>query len=366
MTLQGLPGPALLEGWRREAETMWRDLMSGDDEARWRFKWEHPRFRGRPVTEVDPATLEPPDAQLVVARQHGFETWEDLVGFTGVLQSDAGVARFEAAVEAVVSGDLTGLREALAAHPDLARQRSSRRHHATLLHYVGANGVEGERQKTPENAVEIARAILEAGAEPDAPADLYGHPCTTMIMLVSSSHPAEAGLQAELAGTLLDYGAALEGSGGGETPLMTALVFGYLDTAKALAARGARVGTLPAAAGLGRLEAAVRLLPEADAESRHIALALAAQHGQVAVLRLLLDAGEDPNRYNPAGHHPHTTPLHQAVWSRQAEAVETLVGRGARLDIKDRIYDGTPLDWALYRGCDEIAGYLRSRGSPAA
>ena len=30
-------------------------------------------------------------------------------------------------------------------------------HRATLLHYVGANGVEAYRQKTPPNATEIAR-----------------------------------------------------------------------------------------------------------------------------------------------------------------------------------------------------------------
>jgi hypothetical protein len=31
------------------------------------------------------------------------------------------------------------------------------------------------------------------------------------------------------------------------------------------------------------------------------------------IVRLLLDAGEDPNRYNPVGGHSHTTPLHQAA-----------------------------------------------------
>src|SRR5207237_1890538 len=89
--------------------------------------------------------------------------------------------------------------------------RSTRRHHATLLHYVGANGVECGRQKTPENAVEVAKLLLDAGAEVDALADMYDNKCTTMSMLVSSCHPAKAGLQVALAETLLDYGAALDG-----------------------------------------------------------------------------------------------------------------------------------------------------------
>src|SRR5262245_6749539 len=364
--MSGAPdGPAMLESCRREAEALWEAVRSGSDEERWRFKWEHPRFRGRPVAEVDAASLDPGDARLVVARQRGFDTWEDLAAFTGKLEDDAEVARFEEAVEAVVEGNLEALRRMLGRHPELARARSPRRHHATLLHYVGANGVEGERQKTPGNAVAIVRALLEAGAEADATADMYGRPCTTMEMLVSSSPPADAGLQAELAGTLLDYGASLEGRGPGDSPLMTALIFGYRDTARALAERGARVDTLPAAAGLGRLGEAVRRLPEADGRSRQIALALAAQHGQVVVLRLLLESGEDPNRYNPEGFHPHATPLHQAIWSNQAEAVELLVERGARLDLRDTIYGGTPLDWALYGGRAEIAAALRGRGAPA-
>jgi ankyrin repeat protein len=356
----------MLESCRAAAAALLETVKSGSDEARCRFKWDHPRFRGRPFSEVDPAGLALADAQLVIAREHAFETWEDLVEFTGLVERDATIARFETAVEAVIAGDRQRLQGMLADHPELARARSIRRHHATLLHYLGANGVEGGRQRTPGNAVEIAKLLLESGAEADAPADLYGGQSTTMSMLVSSSHPAEAGLQCELARTLLDYGAALEGpQAGGQPPLMTALTFGYLDTAKLLVQRGARVDTLPAAAGLGRLEEVRRLLPDAGEASRHLALALAAQHGQVEVLRLLLDAGEDPSRYNPEGHHSHCTPLHQAIWSNQMQAVELLVARGARLDLQDSIYQGTPLDWALYGERAEIAGFLRRHGAPS-
>jgi len=243
----------------------------------------------------------------------------------------------------------------------LARTRSTRRHHATLLHYIGANGVEGDRQRTPANAVEVARVLLDAGAEVDALADMYDARCTTMSMLVSSAHPAGAGVQAALAETLLDYGAAFEGPGTNwQSAVLTALAFGYLETAQVLAERGAPP-SFAAAAGLGRVEETARLLPLADAASRHIALALAAQHGQRAVVQLLLDAGEDPSRYNPDGYHSHTTPLHQAVWSDHAEVVRLLVDRGARLDLRDKVYSGTPLDWAIYGKRDAMANYLRQR-----
>ena len=227
-----------------------------------------------------------------------------------------------------MSGDVVALQSMVRANPELTRARSMRRHHATLLHYIGANGVEGERQKTPPNAVEVAKILLDAGAEVDALADMYDNKCTTMSMLVSSCHPAKAGLQVALAETLLDYGAALDGPGSNwQSAVMTALAFGYFDTAEALARRGPPLDNLAAAAGLGRLDDAARLLPTADSRTRHIAFALAAQHGHAAIVRLFLDAGEDPNRFNPDGHHSHSTPLHQAVWANHMEVVRLLVER---------------------------------------
>jgi hypothetical protein len=188
-----------------------------------------------------------------------------------------------------------------------------------------------------------------------------------MGMVVSSDHPAKAGLQVPLIELLLDFGAAIEGRGTSKwgAPLLTALTFGISDAAKVLAQRGARID-LPAAAGLGLMDDAARLLPFADAEARHRALSLAAQHGHPEIVRLLLDAGEDPNRYNLEGNHAHSTPLHQAVLTGNEAVVRLLVERGARLDTRDTVWQGTPLGWALYGGGKaqaEMAERLRSLGA---
>jgi ankyrin repeat protein len=338
-----------LDDYQQQADALFAALNAGDDSAAWRFKCEHPRFKGQTVGAVRNATLDLDDARTVIAAEHSFDGWEQLADFVRAMHTDPDVQRFEAAVDAVVEGNAEALREHL---PGLVHARSMRRHHATLLHYIGANGVEGYRQKTPSNAIEVAKILLDAGAEPDALADMYGAKCTTMSMLISSEHPAKAGLQAQLAELLLDRGAALDG-------VRTALAFGYRDTAEALARRGAPID-LVSAAGLGRTEDAARLLPGSDAESRHTALALAAQHGHTDIVRLLLDAGEDPSRYNPEGYHSHSTPLHQAVWSEHLDVVRLLVERGARLDVQDKIYEATPLDWAVYGKRDAIADYLRA------
>ena len=238
-------------------------------------------------------------------------------------------------------------------------------HRSTLLHYLAANGVETYRQKSPPNAVEIASMLLDAGADPNALQDSYGGRNTTLSMLVSSAPPRIAGVQLPLIDTLIARGASVQPLGEGRCadPLMTALIHGNLDAAEALVRHGAAVNTLPRAAGLGRVEQVKRLLPSATPADRHSALAVAAQHGHSEILKVLLGAGEDPNRFNPEGHHAHATPLHQAIAQGHLEAVTTLVERGARLDIKDKFFSATPLGWADYCKQPGIAAYLRSKGA---
>lgn len=382
MALSPLPFRATLQHYRDQAAALLDAWRAGDAAAIQVVRHKHPRFldpaipwlpRRLRADEIRSETFDLADAELTVARGYDFENWERLAEHVQAVNDEgSAVSRFESAVEAVINGDIAALRRLLGEVPELVRARSTRVTHfdppvhgATLLHYVAANGVEGYRQRTPPNAVTVAITLLEAGAAVDALAGMYGGRHTTMSLLVSSSPPAEAGLQVPLVNTLLDFGAAVEPTGSGDwtSPLMTALAFGYGEAAEVLVSRGARVGTMAAAAGLGRVGDARRMLDTAGREDRHKALALAAQHGHVEIVRLLLDSGEDPNRYNPAGNHGHSTPLHQAALAGREEVVRLLVTRGARLDIKDTIYDGTPLGWALHGGRAQIAEYLRSQGA---
>lgn len=302
-----------------------------------------------------------PAAHLQVARHYGCDDWAALVAYVESLQ-DPAVHRFEAAVEALIAGDEATLRRLLDEDPSLVHARSRRSHRGTLLHYVASNGLEIYRQKAPPNLVELTRLLLERGAEPDALADFYGAPHAPMPLLVSSCHPAQAGLQAAVAELLIDFGASVEsvpGSGRWACPLSTALAFGYLDTATALVRRGAKVDGLDKAAGLGRVDDTARLLPAADAETRHRALALAAQNGHTAVVKLLLDAGEDPNRFNPDGLHSHSTPLHQAALAGHLDVARVLIAAGACTDTRDLEFHATPLGWAEHGGQTVMVEYLR-------
>lgn len=374
-----LPCDASVGDYLRQADAALAGWRSGEPGAVNLFRQKHPKFLDATIpwlqrrmtdAEARAIPIDREDAKLAVARWYDFADWSTLEDHVAAVATGGAVARFERAVEAVIDGDAATLRRLLNEDPDLVRARSTRVtwfdppvHRATLLHYLAANGVEGYRQRSPGNAVEIAAMLLGAGADPNALQDSYGGKNTTLAMLVSSTPPRQAGVQVPLLETLIDYGAAIHplGEGHWNDPLITALVFGMRDAAAALVRRGARVDSLPKAAGLGHIDDVKRLLPSATPDERHAAIALGAQLGHVGVVKLLLDAGEDSNRFNPKGFHGHATPLHQAIAAGHFEVAKLLIERGARLDIEDTIFGGTPLGWAEYCEQPRIAEFIRQR-----
>lgn len=281
---------------------------------------------------------------------------------------------FARAIRAIITGDAAALRAELAAAPDLVHARSGSLHRATLLHYVAANGIEDALQRPVPNADEIARILLAAGAEVDATCDAYEGRCpTTLALLVSSDHPARAGVSARLVHVLCDAGAAVDGRAGDRLPLSSALLFGRVECVDALIARGASTDNLVFAAAGGRIAWVGRWLDrdpslvvapcptfplEADrtvlAEQ---ALVFASLCGRLEVVRLLLDRGTHIDA-TPPGSHWTATALHTAAGQGHRAVVELLLASGADPSIKDARYQSTPLGWATHMGRDDVAALL--------
>lgn len=375
MPFPRLPFDAALGDYETHSAQLLQGHATGDSEALSIFHRNHPRFvddrmpwapKRLSKAGLTNATLSADDARLTLARWYCFRDWPALAGYAEAINRDKSIFQFESAVEAVIKGEFQRLESLLPEHPELVRARSTRVtkydppvHAATLLHYVSANGVEDYRQKAPPNASAMAIALLRMGADPNATANFYGGKWRTLGLVASSSHPSQAGVQTELIDVLVDFGASLQG-GDEDSPLLAALVHGYRGAAEALVRRGAPIDRLDIAAGLGRLAKFAVMLPTSSPQERHQALALAAQHGHEELVRLLIDAGEDVNRFNPPGFHRHATPLHQAVLAGQEAVVRLLVARGARLDIQDKLHDAVPLGWADHNGQRDIAEFLRS------
>src|SRR5437762_8857842 len=143
-----------LDDYEREAKALFDALQARDNGALWNFKWMHPHYRGKTVTDVKPDALDLDDARLVVAQEYAFNTWYDLKTFANEVAVDGPTRKFEQAVEAVVAGDVPTLTAMLGEDPKLVHARSARRHHATFLHYVAAMGVEGGRHTPTKHDVD--------------------------------------------------------------------------------------------------------------------------------------------------------------------------------------------------------------------
>lgn len=240
---------------------------------------------------------------------------------------------FERAADAVADGDLGTLKALLQEHPTLASARSRRPHRCTLLNYVGANGFEHWRQRTPSNAVAIIDCLIAAGSDANAVCYTYrgGPDENTLGLLTSSDHPKRAGLTLAMVAALARGGATLD------SPYALLAELHHARERDDLAAAAARI----------------------DPATRDSAFALveSAMLGATEILLALLDAGVDVNARRGDG----ATALHQAAFGGDAELVEVLLERGADLRLRDPVFDGAAAGWAFAGGHEELGEALRQR-----
>ena len=295
-----------------------------------------------------------------------------MVGVDEILAGEA--PAFARAVRAIITGDVAALRAELAAAPELIHARSASSHHSTLLHYVAANGIEDPLQRPVANGDDIARVLIDAGASVDAQCNAYdGRYSTTLALLVSSTHPATAGISAKLVHVLCDAGAAVDGLHGDRLPLSAALLFGRIECVDALIARGASTDNIVFAASGGQLTWVQRWLDRDPTLAEHTcptfpldddravlaeqALVFASLCGRTEVVRLLLDRGTHIDA-TPPGSHWTATALHAAAGQGQRAVVELLLERGADPSIKDVRFQSTPLGWATHLGRANVIDLL--------
>ncbi len=280
--------------YRKQAKELLKAFDAHDAKAIERIRRWHPH--GRELTELALA-----DAQLILAREHSFESWPKFTRCVRQLsEADSPFALFERAADAVVNGDAATLAEMFRSDPELVHARSPRGHGAMLLHYVSANGVEDYRQKSPKNSVEIATVLLEAGADVDAVANAYGKG-TTLGLTATSIHPLRAGVLIPLLELLLTCGASVDGAPRGWNIVNACLANGRKLGAEFMASRGAELD-LEGAAGVGRLDLVRRYFNEdgslkANATSKQMESGFiwACEYGRAGIADFLLQRGVDQN-----------------------------------------------------------------------
>ena len=284
-------------------------------------------------------------------------------------------AKFQPAIAAIRSGDLETFKALVSQDPTLVTSRSSISH-PTLLQCLALDG------KDKPNHVEMARVLIDAGAELNEP----------LVAAASIDNQAVAEL-------LLDCGAAIDGTGGW-SPLEEALYWNSRDVLALLLERGAAVQNLRTAAGLGRtdlIEAYFNpdgsLRPEAgkinwpwggmetiacsnfDPAGRqkladrvnewsqdrqgiiNNAFVYACMHGHIEAAKLLLQHGAEINVV-PGGFDYAGTGLHCAALNGRRAMVEFLLEQGADREVKDTKVGSTAAGWAEYGGHPELRDLL--------
>ncbi len=257
---------------------------------------------------------------------------------------------FRAAVEAIHSGDLDGLARILDERPSLLHERAiepdtvPRGYFSDpkLFWFVANNPTLVPRP--PANIAEIARMMIARGVGQE---DLD---YTLELVMTDALMPRD--LQIDLVRTLVEAGAAAT-----RRSILMTLGHRQVRPIEWLVGNGLALDAAMAA-GLGRTTELPQLLASASSEETSDALGMAIINRQVEAARLCLEAGADPNRFMPC--HSHSTPLHQAALDGDVEMLKLLVGHGARLDIRDTLWRGTPLGWAIHGERKEAEAYLRS------
>jgi ankyrin repeat protein len=259
--------------------------------------------------------------------------------------------RFRNAVKAIHAGNVAALGRLLDRHPELLHERAIEPdcyprdyfRDPKLFWFIASNPA--LVRKMPANIADIAQVMIARGVEQ---ADLD----YTLELVMSSGGLRQPGLQVALVGILMDAGAAA-------TPqaIRVALAHYEVEPVLALLDRGMTM-TAPIAAALGRNDALRSLLVEASSDDRQEALGMAVINRRLEAARLCLDAGADPNLSLPV--HRHAMPLHTATLNGDVEMLKLLVARGARLDTRDTLWNGTPLGWAVHNKKTEAEAYLRS------
>ena len=344
------------------------------------------------------APLSRAGARGVVAGEHGFSSWEDLLRHVASLRE--GGDPFARAYRALEGHDVDGLREQLERFPDLVSAK-------------GTNGNDLLGMATATCDERLVVLLLERGADP---ASANAHGWTALHQAAYVGLPP-------LARLLLEAGApaGVSARGDGGTPLIVALFWGHRETAELLAGQGVLPRNLRAAAGLGRLDLIDELVapdgglaPEAGAErgfyrphsgfpawqpsdepqevldealswaarsdraealdvlvargarpnaevNRGTALTWAASCGRTAAIQRLLAVGADPNQRGTFGGPEHgdgTTALHHAAEAGHLDAIRALLDAGADPTVRDAIYGGTPANWAGHAGQEKARALL--------
>jgi ankyrin repeat protein len=358
MTATQLPERPDLDQLKRQAKDLLRSARAKDEAALRRFRLL-PAFARASDSDLARRTLTLHDAQSVIAREHGFDSWKALRGRVEELTLEFGAAVdqfIEAATDgradraerllarypaigranlhtALLLGDAAAIENRLAGRPELATAPGGPRGWEPL-HYVCHTSVGARAGAREEGLIAIARRLISLGADPNLRFPWLHHGVRRPVLWGS----VFAARSLRLAAALLDAGA--DPSDGVTLPLAAGA--GNIAALDLLFAHGADVNRPWATDGALPVYAILHWAKTAEG------------------VRWLLNHGADPD---PVFAENGETPLHVVAALWDAALAEEFVRRGA--DVARPRADGrTPYAVAELNGNGGVAAWLLAHGAP--
>jgi ankyrin repeat protein len=352
-----------LDSDRKRAKALKKAHSVRDPEALATIQERHPRFRGMDLAAIAAAPFRLSDAQLVVAREYGIESWPRLVALIGFLRADLS-ERARLFIEAAVGDGSRRAHDLLVHSPDLAaasfQAACAAGDMAVALRWLAkdagvATRADGPRGAAPlwtlcwssissgnpsahDNRVQIALKLLAAGADPNVTAEResnFGrHSASGLYGCVHHG-------RATLLKTLLDAGA---------TPNDGECLYHATE-------RGEECIDL--------------LLSHGATTAGTNALKRALDYQALGPVRKLLEAGADPSErspllgtQNPWWSGGRNALHHAALRGRDAAIIDLLVQHGTPLDARDET-GRTAFQIAHRGGARDAANRLTALGADA-
>src|SRR5262245_57827788 len=154
MSIRELPARPNLDQYRKQAKDLLKSIRSGDAAARDRVSRVHPRVSS--PERIEPANVTLADAQLVIAREHGIDSWKKFTERIDTILGERSPKAVWSQVEhAVLNGDAAALESLIREHGPMLKQTPN-------LSWVGDLRRDGLGNRRPDDGLDDARAIIAA------------------------------------------------------------------------------------------------------------------------------------------------------------------------------------------------------------
>lgn len=371
MSDRELPARPNLEQYKKQAKDLVQDFAAHKPEAFARARKHHPRIYHLPEAELTSAHLSLTDAQLILAREHGFESWPKFAHHIEMVNIIRAVETLTDPVAAFIetacvprhtshsSGTLEHAEMILAKYPDVA---SSSIHTAAILadeavvrRFLTADPASATVKGGPydwdaltylcfsrylridksrsESFVCTAKALLDAGASANTGwYEMIDHPNPRPVLESAIYGTAGIAQHAGLTRLLLDYGADPNDE---ETPYH--VPEGYDNTVMTVLLESGR---------LNKTSLTCLMIRKADWHD-------------LDGMRLVLEHGGDPNEMT---RFKHNALQHSMRRDNGLQIIELLIDHGADPSVKNQLGGRSSIETAAHRGRGDVLALLEQRG----